>query len=205
MRSSRQNIIEATQRILQTRGLTGATTREIAREAKITEGLIYHHFKDKAELIYDVVETLVSETKDLLQNLPLRVGTRTLRENLEEVLYSVYKARYEITPIICAIFADRKLHARMLEIMQERGIGPQHTIQGLIVYLAAEQRMGRLSDAVDAQTIAKCLLFISMQAATNDRLMELTTDKEHIRREIHGYVQILMTGLSPFTKGKDEL
>jgi len=93
----------------------------------------------------------------------------------------------------------------MLEIMQERGIGPQHTIQGLIVYLAAEQRMGRLSDAVDAQTIAKCLLFISMQAATNDRLMELTTDKEHIRREIHGYVQILMTGLSPFTKGKDEL
>ncbi|HOF78065.1 MAG TPA: TetR/AcrR family transcriptional regulator [Smithellaceae bacterium] len=74
MRSSRQNIIEATQRILQTRGLTRATTREIAREAKITEGLIYHHFKDKAELIYEVVETLVSETKDLLQNLPLRVG-----------------------------------------------------------------------------------------------------------------------------------
>jgi hypothetical protein len=33
------------------RAWPGLTTRDIAREAKVTEGLIYHHFKDKVELV----------------------------------------------------------------------------------------------------------------------------------------------------------
>jgi len=42
--------------------------------------LIYHHFKDKAELIYEVVEQLMLDAKNVLQNLPLQVGLRTLSE-----------------------------------------------------------------------------------------------------------------------------
>jgi len=34
----------------------------------------YHHFKDKAELIFEVVETRVRETKNLMLNLPLELG-----------------------------------------------------------------------------------------------------------------------------------
>ena len=110
---NRQNIIDATDRLLQTHGLARLTTREIAREAKVAEGLIYHHFKDKAELIFEVVETRVRESKDIMQNLPLEVGKSTLLKNLGNVLLSVYRAHYEITPIICTTFADQKLHVRI--------------------------------------------------------------------------------------------
>jgi len=63
-----------TERLLQTHGLARLTMREIAREAKVAEGLIYHHFKDKAELILEVVEQRLHDTKNVLQTLPLRVG-----------------------------------------------------------------------------------------------------------------------------------
>ena len=125
MNDNRQNIIDATERLLQTHGLARLTTREIAREAKVAEGLIYHHFKDKAELIFEVVETRVRETKNIMQNLPLEVGKSTLLKILEGVLLSVYHAHYEITPIINSIFADQKLRDRLQEIVKERNMGPR--------------------------------------------------------------------------------
>lgn len=197
MNENRQNIICATERLLQTRGLARLTMREIAREAKVAEGLIYHHFKDKAELIFEVVETRVRETKNLMLNLPLELGKGTLLKNLEDVLLSVYHAHYEITPIICSMFADQKLHFRIKEIVKERNVGPKYAIEGLDVYLAAEQRLGRLSDTVDTNTLATCLWMISTQSAMVDRLLGNTPDEKHISREIRNYLQTLMIGFEP--------
>jgi AcrR family transcriptional regulator len=113
MIDNRQNIINATAGLLQTKGLARLTTREIARKAKVAEGLIYHHFKDKAELIHEVVEQRMHDVKNVLQSLPLQVGLRTLSENLEEVLSVVYRSHHEIVPIVCSVFADHQLRARM--------------------------------------------------------------------------------------------
>ncbi|MCE5212710.1 MAG: TetR/AcrR family transcriptional regulator [Deltaproteobacteria bacterium] len=199
---NRQNIIDATDRLLQTHGLARLTTREIAREAKVAEGLIYHHFKDKAELIFEVVEIRVRESKDIMQNLPLEVGKSTLIKNLEDVLLSIYHAHYEISPIICTIFADQKLHVRMQEIVEERNMGPAYAIDGLDAYLAAEQRLGRLSDAVDTKALAKCLWMISTQCAMLDRLMKNTSDETQVIKEIRDYLKTLKTGFEPRTKQK---
>jgi AcrR family transcriptional regulator len=197
MIDNRQNIINATARLLQTQGLARLTTREIARKAKVAEGLIYHHFKDKAELIYEVVEQLMLDAKNVLQNLPLQVGLRTLSENLEEVLSVVYRSHYEIVPIVCLVFADHKLRARIREIMKEREVGPQNAINWLAVYLAAEQRLGRMADNIIPEVAAKCLWMISIQKAMDDQLIEQKPNAARIRQEIHQYVQTLMTGFEP--------
>lgn len=206
MTDNRQNIIEATERLLHSHGLARLTTRAIAREANVAEGLIYHHFKDKAELIFEVVITRVQETKSLMQNLPLEVGKSTLLKNLEGVLLSVYHAHYEITPIINSIFADQKLLIRMQEIVKERNMGPEYAVEALDVYLAAEQRLGRLSDAVDTKVLAKCLWMISIQSAMLDRWMGNENDTRRVHQEIRDYVKMLMTGIEPRqeTKEKDE-
>jgi AcrR family transcriptional regulator len=198
MNENRQNIICATERLLQTHGLARLTMREIAREAKVAEGLIYHHFKDKAELIFEVVETRVRETKNLMLNLPLELGKSTLLKNLENVLLAVYHAHYEITPIICSIFADQKLHDRVQEIVKERNMGPEYAIEGLDVYLAAEQRL-------DTNTLAKCLWMIIIQSAMLDRLIGNKSDKTHISREIRNYLQTLMAGFEPRPKTQKKI
>jgi AcrR family transcriptional regulator len=205
MNENRQNIICATERLLQTRGLARLTMREIAREAKVAEGLIYHHFKDKAELIFEVIETRVRETKNVMQNLPLEVGKSTLSKNLEVVLLSVYNAHYEITPIINSVFADQKVRVRLQEIVKERNMGPQYAIEGLDVYLAAEQRLGRLSEAVETNVLAKCLWMISIQSAMLDRWMGNESDGKHVRKEIRQYVQTIMAGLEQLLPAKQKI
>jgi AcrR family transcriptional regulator len=204
MNNNRQNIIDATERLLRTHGLARLTTREIAREAKVAEGLIYHHFKDKAELIFEVIQALLDEPVHLMENLPLRVGTRTLLENLEDVLNSVYRAHYEISPIICSVFADQRLLSRTQEIIKEREMGPQRRIEGLSVYLTAEQRMGRLAITVDPQMIARCLWLIIMQSAMLDQLVGNKTDTKHIHQEIHDYVKTMLTGIEPQQEIKEK-
>jgi AcrR family transcriptional regulator len=204
MIDNRQNIINATARLLQTQGLARLTTREIARKAKVAEGLIYHHFKDKAELIYEVVEQLMLDAKNVLQNLPLQVGLRTLSENLEEVLSVVYRSHYEIVPIVCSVFADHQLRARIREIMKEREVGPQNAINWLAVYLAAEQRLGRMADNIIPEIAAKCLWMISIQKAMDDQLMEQKQDAARIRQEIHQYVQTMMAGLEPLLTARQK-
>ena len=203
---SRQNILAATELLLQTNGLARLTMRSVARKANVAEGLIYHHFKDKAELIFEVVETRVRERKHLMQNLPLEVGKSTLLKNLEGVLLSIYQAHYAITPIINTTFADQKLRVRLQEIVKERNMGPQYAFDGLDVYLAAEQRLGRLSDAVDTKALAKCLWMISIQSAMLDRWTGNENDTRRVHHEIHDYVKLLMTGIEPRqeTKEKDE-
>jgi AcrR family transcriptional regulator len=200
MSDNRQNIINATDGLLQTHGLARLTTREIAREAKVAEGLIYHHFKDKAELIFEVIQVRVRETKNYMQNLPLEVGKRTILKNLEDVLLSVYHAHYEMTPIINTVFADQKLRVRLQEIVKERNMGPQYAIEGLDVYLAAEQRLGRLSDAVETKVLAKCLWMISIQSAMLDRWSGNESDETRVIREIHDYIKTMMTGFEPRPK-----
>ncbi|MBN1365274.1 MAG: TetR/AcrR family transcriptional regulator [Syntrophaceae bacterium] len=202
LNDNRQNIIKATNRLLQTHGLVRLTTSKIAQEAKVAEGLIYHHFKDKAELIFEVVQNRVQEAKNLMQNLPLEVGKRTLLENLENILFAVYHAYHEITPIIYSIFADQHLHIRMQEIIEKREKGPQYAIKGLAVYLAAEQRLGRLSVAVDTPVLAKCLWMLSTQLAMLENLMGNKPDEKHVRNEIRSYLKNIVIGIEPQSEQK---
>ena len=197
MSDNRQNIIEATQRLLQTHGLARLTTRVIAREAKVAEGLIYHHFKDKAELVFEVVEAMMSETKNVLQNFPLQVGKRTLPDIMEDALYTIYRSHYDGIIIICSIFSDNQLRARIQEIMQERNIGPKSNIEGMRAFLEAEQRLGRLSSDIDPQIVARCLWLIIIQWAMEDQLLGRKPDEAQVRKELQTYVQTLMTGFAP--------
>ena len=51
----KQKIIDATIKVIQEKSLEEATVREIAARAGLTTGAIYHHYKNKDELLYDVI------------------------------------------------------------------------------------------------------------------------------------------------------
>ncbi|MBV9227748.1 MAG: TetR/AcrR family transcriptional regulator [Chloroflexi bacterium] len=53
----REQIIEAAVRLFAQYGFDGTSTRQIAREVNITEGLIFHYFPSKADLLTAVLET----------------------------------------------------------------------------------------------------------------------------------------------------
>src|ERR1700720_587575 len=52
----REQIIDAAMRIFAQKGFARATNKDIAREAGITPGLIYHYFESKEALLKAIIE-----------------------------------------------------------------------------------------------------------------------------------------------------
>ena len=55
MKETGERILEAATRVFARDGVSGATTREIARAAKVNEVTLFRYFKNKNELLQKVI------------------------------------------------------------------------------------------------------------------------------------------------------
>lgn len=86
---TRDQILDAAERVFQRRGVSRTSLQEIAQEAGVTRGAIYWHFKDKADLFHAMMQrvTLPMTTSlgaDLEQDAIDPVGR--LRQNVATAL-----------------------------------------------------------------------------------------------------------------------
>ncbi len=51
----KQKILEAAMRVIRTQGMEETTVREIASQAGVTTGAVYHYYKNKEELFQDII------------------------------------------------------------------------------------------------------------------------------------------------------
>lgn len=197
MNETQRKLIRATEHLLREEGLARVTTRKIAQEAGISEGALYHHFRDKAELLDAVVQDKLVNFQEVLESLPLLVGQNTVSENLERVLERAYEIQVQIVPFISLPFADQELLVRSREILKEREACPANKIAALTAYLRAEQRLERLAAGIDTEAAAKLLLASTFHAATLDQFFAPDVTPEQVRQQIKATVQTLMIGLQP--------
>ncbi len=194
---TRQNLIDATERLLRTRGLARVTTRAIAREAGVAEGSLYHHFSDKAELLHAVIQYCMGDFREVLNSLPLRVGQHTVRENLEHMLQAAFDFQFKAIPITCSLFADHTLLARTRELLGKHCIGPARSVETLAAYLQAEQRLGRIAPDISAQSAAELLLAGSFHGAMFDQFLARNISQDAVRMRLRETVHTLLAGLTP--------
>ncbi len=185
----KEKLIAATERLLCSQGLGCVTTRDIARAAKVAEGALYHHFGDKAELILSVVLHQLGDFPDVLQGLPLQIGQNTVQKNLERVLESAFAFHHRIAPLVCSLFADQELLARVRGMMHERSMGPGRTTSVIAAYLRAEQQLGRVLPAFNT--------------ALRDHFFHGGSGGEaKAHRQLREAVRALVVGLGPKEEGK---
>ncbi|HEX2045810.1 MAG TPA: TetR/AcrR family transcriptional regulator [Gaiellaceae bacterium] len=153
----RERILSAAEDVVRARGAAHATTREIARAARCSEGSIYVHFRDKDELLVAlVVERRPQFAR--LRDLPALAGKRTPRENLEEFVVEAVALLEEVLPLLSGLLADPDLLARYAEHLRERRAGPYEVLEALRGYLRAEQRAGRIDAGLDPAFTAALVL-----------------------------------------------
>jgi AcrR family transcriptional regulator len=85
----RHQILQVATELFASKGYEGATTREIAKRAKVNEAIIFRHFPTKEELYWAVIENkcLVSAKKSFLTDVleagqPVRETFVTLAETI---------------------------------------------------------------------------------------------------------------------------
>ena len=196
-RETREKLMLATEHLLRTDGLARLTTRAIAREAGVAEGALYHHFKDKAALLLAIVRDRMSDFRATLDDLPARVGKNTVRENLEQVLDIAYESQHRIAPVLCSLFADRKLLASVQKTVAECGTRPESPVAAVAAYLGAEQGLGRVARDISPQAAAQLMLGGCFHAAIFDLLLGQEETALGSRRLAQEMVQSVMRGLKP--------
>src|SRR5258707_12608300 len=80
---TRDKILEATEKLIQLKGLSRVTTKEIAREIGLSEGALYRHFDHKEDIFFAII---VKHLPAFLETLKTHTpGTGNVDENLEAI------------------------------------------------------------------------------------------------------------------------
>src|SRR6266540_363937 len=164
-RPMRERIVAAAIQVIRERGVTRATTKEIARAAKVSEGSIYNHFENKTALFGAAFGAVTSGIRGAMRELAASVGKGTVEGNLERLAGAAVRFYGELLPMTASALADHQVSAWLRQRMPERGGGPVQGHAALIAYLEAERAAGRLGPAADPAFIAAALLGACLQHA----------------------------------------
>lgn len=63
----KDRILKSAKELISEKGLQQASVREISKLAGVTTGSIYHHYKNKEEILYEVMDTSLSESHKILE------------------------------------------------------------------------------------------------------------------------------------------
>jgi AcrR family transcriptional regulator len=162
---TRDRIVDAARRVILTKGLVRATTKEIAAAASLSEGTLYNHFANKEEMFLAALAQLPSGFIGLIIGLRQRAGSETVRAVLGDVARVGIDFYSDAIPMGASIFADPELMARHRALLADRGAGPQRANEAVAAYLRAEQDLGRVRADADPEAIAYLLLGAIYQRA----------------------------------------
>ena len=197
-RGTRDQLVDAAERVLRSKGLARATTKEIAREAGCAEGTLYLHFADKLDLVRAVHEKALPAFIEVVRHLPARAGRGTVQGNLTDLARWALRLYRDILPLGSSLFADPELLGRYRAMLADRGGGPHRAWEPVVAYLRAEQALGRV--AADADPAAAALLLLG--ACEQLTFVELMTGPETLPfgdrpDPAAELVATLLAGLSP--------
>lgn len=149
----RQQLIDAALHQFAEKGYDGASIRDIARAAGVTEALVYHYFRNKEHLLEEVLKArsfapilrrVLDEAGDAH---PAEVLHRVLEEFLDMMWHNASMARMFIIE-----FMRNPVCARYFRAMVEDNTA------NLTRYLQEQQQRGVFRANVDAEAVAGMLL-----------------------------------------------
>jgi AcrR family transcriptional regulator len=190
----RAELLDATVRLLHSSDPAGLTTRDIAREAGCSPGALYRHFATKADLLVAVAqERLRPDFGEMVS----RVGSSTVERNLEQLIRSTQRFMTALVPIVTAVAADAELRAGWGRAFDRDDIPPRRTVEAIGAYIAAEQRVGRVSKQASPMMCASMLVGTCYQDALVQYIFGESTHGLSPTRHARALAHELWMGLEP--------
>jgi AcrR family transcriptional regulator len=149
-----RHLVQVTQRLLAAHGLSALTTRGIAREAEVSDGVLYNHFADKDEL---VVAALTEQFADLGTRYGPRCprpGEQDLRTGLTAAIHLTREYLTEALPLVGGLISRPDLVHRLFAAVHADDQAPPLLWLAVRDYLVAEQHLGNVAAEVGPATVA---------------------------------------------------
>ena len=188
---TKEQLLKATLKLISEKGYIGATTREIAHEAGVTELTLFRHFGSKERLFEELLNnyTFLPKLKELLPELDslsgddalVTIATRFLltlkeRKSMIKILYS------EVT-----IYPEkiREVYNNFIDEMRA-------TLAG---YFKELQERGILRKELSSEMAARVFLWILFSYFRSEEIMRTTGMKKHtMEKHVQEIVDIFSRG-----------
>jgi AcrR family transcriptional regulator len=200
-RQIQERLVTAADALLRERQAEAITSRDIARAASLSDGVLYNYFPDKHELL---VTALLRRFEQLLHefdsDLP-RPGDGAIVGGLADLVRRVYELQVAVLPMLANLVSDPPLLHRFMTRMHQPPLGGRRFLRPVADYLATEQRLGRLG-SFDPEAAADLLVGAVLMQSLIDVLG--TRDDADRAHHLEGIVRTLLTGLAPRPERSDE-
>ncbi|MFI6118705.1 TetR/AcrR family transcriptional regulator [Streptomyces sp. NPDC051064] len=148
----RERLFAAAERVLAREGPGALTSRAITGEAGCAKGMLHAHFAGLDEFVADLCLDRFARTARQAEELPGRAGENTVAENLGGIALALLDSA---GPTIAGLAMTRPAASLRVRQAMEAGAPGFSAVQEAIAqYLAAEQRLGRLSGGTDTGAVA---------------------------------------------------
>ncbi len=188
----REQLIDAAERLLAERQVSAITTRDIARAAGLSVGVLYNYFADKNDLVLAaLLRRYDAQVAAFSENLPT-AGEGDVEANLTTLAQALFTLASGSIPAVAGLMSEPELLHRFLTEIHGPEYGIQRTLGNVGDYLAAEQSRGRLG-AFDVSAAVTAL--VGSMIALGTQAMVGGSQGSDAPSQIPAIVRTLVTGL----------
>lgn len=189
-RETKEKILRATLNLLSRKGYLGSTTREIAREAGITELTLFRHFGSKEKLFEEVLKRY-SFLPALKEVLP-RLEGLSYEEALMDIGMLFIKTLKEKKPIIKIMLSEANLYPEKIRDVYQRLM--DRTIKTLADFFNELQKKGVMRN-FPSEIGAKAFLGMLFSYFKAEEIIKGRNLSEgEIKKRLKGFVSIFIYG-----------
>ncbi len=103
MTEKQENILHAALELFAEQGYAATSTSKVAKAAKVSEGLIFRHFKNKEGLLAAIFEMVAEKTKAVLADIVMTTDAKQVIEKILELPFSIDPNDYRMWRLMYAM------------------------------------------------------------------------------------------------------
>ena len=191
-----EHLVAATDALLDEAPLGQLTTRQIARQAGVSDGVLYNHFPDKSSLVLAALVRRYGRLVERFERVVPPARDAAVVANLQTFARALADLEADALLLGAGLLADPSLLERFWVEIHRDPFGIGRLRQPLLDYLAAEQASGRIGPNVDLEAVTTLVFGASAMAALTLRVNR-HADRAAVARHLDAAVATIVEGLSP--------
>ena len=191
-----EHLIAATEQLLEQRSVGELTTRAIAQHAGVSDGVLYNHFDDKAELLMAAMLRRYGRLVDRLEAATPTAGETTVVGNVQTYGRALSEVEGDVMLHGAALLAHPPLLHRFWIEIHRQPFGIERLRRPLAGYLASEQRLGRIRADLDVDA-AVTVVFGACAMTALTRRLNPAADRAGLDRHLDAALAAAVSGFAP--------
>lgn len=186
----REQLFQATDRLLARDGPAGLSTRAITSEAGVANGVLHRHFRDLNAFLAEYAADRLQAIADSAATLPARAGHGTITGNLTDAALALFGPDAVALMNLVAARPELATAAEHATVAGSGGLGDIE--ENFAAYLDAEKKLGRIAANADTQTHALALL-----GTVHHLMMTNPAGLPDLPGRVRRIVKALVAGMEP--------